>query len=346
MEKARERIDIVYLWVNGADQAWRRKRERVWAKWACQHPDALEMYGNVEGRYRDNDELRFSLRALERFFPRHGKVWIVTDGQRPAWLRDTSGVEIVDHRELIPSAFLPVFNSGHIESWIHRLPGLSERFFYMNDDVFFGAPVVPEQWFGEKVTLFVDAENPALYDDLQPQETSMVNAATLSRHWMASRYTDYRHDPRLFAHAPRPLLKSVLHEFEALAPDMFAQVRSSPFRNWRKPPIICDLVLRWMVHVGYARRAVTPDTLYIATGDRNAALQFARLRARFDLLSYFCINDTCDDAQPDDVRLQRIARILPELLPEPSRFELPDVDVGLARGRSDQRAMEIEQLAL
>lgn len=317
-----ERIDIVYLWVDGADAAWRRKREHRSGNWLHRHSDELAMYGNVEGRYRNNDELRFSLRALERFFPDHGKVWIVTDDQRPAWLRETAGLEIVDHRDLIPAELLPVFSSTHIESWIHRIPGLSERFFYLNDDVFFGAPVVPDQWFGEQITLFVEAEARRTYDDIQPHETSLVNAAILAHDWMTSRYADYRHDPRLFAHAPRPLLKSALHELEELAPEMFARVRSSPFRSWRNPPIISDLLLRWMVHTGRARRELAPDALYIATGNDDAALQFARLRARFESLPYFCINDTCDDAPPNDIRLLRVARVLPELLPDPSCFEL------------------------
>ena len=36
--------------------------------------NAMAVYGNVEGRFRDNDELRYSLRALERYFPDHGHV--------------------------------------------------------------------------------------------------------------------------------------------------------------------------------------------------------------------------------------------------------------------------------
>lgn len=58
----------------------------------------------MEGRFRDNDELRFSLRAL------------------------------------------PTLDSGHIESYIHHIPNLSEHYFYFNDDVFFGAPVKLEDW--------------------------------------------------------------------------------------------------------------------------------------------------------------------------------------------------------
>jgi hypothetical protein len=321
MGAERERIDIVYLWVDGADAAWRKKKERALAAWSSEHSGELAMYGDVEGRYRNNDELRFSLRALERFFPDHGKVWIVTDDQRPAWLRETAGVKIVDHRDLIPAELLPVFSSTHIESWIHRIPGLSERFFYLNDDVFFGAPVIPELWFGKQLTLFVEAQAGQTYNEIQPHETSLVNAAILARDWLASRYADYQHDARLFAHTPRPLLKSALYELEELAPEMFARVRSSPFRSWHNPPIISDLLLRWMVHTGRARREVAPNALYISTGSNDAPLQFARLRARFESLPYFCINDTCDDAPPNDVRLLRIARILPELLPDPSCFE-------------------------
>ena len=134
-------VDVVYLWVNGNDVLWRSKRHAAAQK---AHPKAaqdLAIYGDVEGRYRDNEELRFSLRALEKFFPEHGHIYIVTDNQVPAWLIASDQVTIIDHRELIPAESLPTFDSGHIESYIHRIPGLSERFFYFNDDVFFGAPV-------------------------------------------------------------------------------------------------------------------------------------------------------------------------------------------------------------
>ena len=49
---------------------------------------------------------------------------------------------MVDHQEIFddPSK-LPVFNSNAIISQPHRIPGLSEHFLYINDDVFFGRPV-------------------------------------------------------------------------------------------------------------------------------------------------------------------------------------------------------------
>eukprot|EP00662_Eupelagonemidae_sp_cell21_P042208 gene42208-20399_t len=42
---------------------------------------------------------------------------------------------------------LPVFASPTIECHLHRIPGLSRRFIYLNDDTFFGAPLHPEDFY-------------------------------------------------------------------------------------------------------------------------------------------------------------------------------------------------------
>lgn len=316
-----ETIDIVYLWVDGADPVWRGKREQAYDAWARQHPGALAAFGNTAGRYRDNGELLFNLRALEKFFPGHGHVYIVTDGQTPRWLQPSPRVTVVDHRALMP-ADARVFDSGHIESYLHHIPGLSERFLYLNDDVFFGAPVDPDWWFGERLKVFAEATPVAGYTELQAHETALVNASIQSRHWLSQRYPGYRHDPRVYSHAPRPMLKSATLELEHLAPELFARLRSTTFRSWRIPAIVPDLLPRWMVHVGYAEQR-TLNPLHISTGDLRAEQQLAALQREFGQLPFFCINDTCDEAADDDLRLLRIAHTLQKLLPEPSSFERP-----------------------
>ena len=69
-----------------------------------------------ECRYVENDELRYSLRSVEKFAPWIRRVYIVTDDQTPAWL-DTSNprIRVVSHREIMPAEILPVFNSCTIE---------------------------------------------------------------------------------------------------------------------------------------------------------------------------------------------------------------------------------------
>ena len=317
-------IDIVYLWVDGADPAWRARRRQAYAAWDAAHPGQLALHGNVAGRYRDNGELRYNLRALERFFPGHGHVYLLTDRQVPAWLRASPRLTVVDHRSLMPAAALPVFDSGHIESYLHHIPGLSELFLYLNDDVFFGAPFDPALWFGQGegrcLNVFMESAQLEDGDGLRADVAAPVNCAALSRRWLSMRYADYVHEPRLYAHAPRPMLKSALLELEALAPEMFAQVRTTVFRSWQVPALLPDLVPRWMVYMGYARQQVL-DPLHIASGDGAAPRQLAQLQARFGRLPFFCINDTCDEADDDDPRLLRVAATLQRLLPLPSSFE-------------------------
>ncbi len=115
-------IDIVYLWVDGNDSAWRAKRQAALQQLPSDSSAAMARYSNVEGRFRDNHELRYSLRALEKFFPDHGHVYIVTDAQAPDWLQASDRLTLVDHRDLMPESSLPTFDSGHIESWIHHIP--------------------------------------------------------------------------------------------------------------------------------------------------------------------------------------------------------------------------------
>ena len=110
-------------------------------------------------RFEDNEELRFSIRSVFKFAPWVRHIYIVTNGQIPYWL-DLSHprITIVPHDRIFQNlSHLPTFSSPAIESHIHRIPGLSKKFLYMNDDVMFGMPVWPEDFYshakGQKVYL-------------------------------------------------------------------------------------------------------------------------------------------------------------------------------------------------
>jgi hypothetical protein len=91
-------------------------------------------------RFRDIDELRYSLRSLEQHASFIRRIYLVTDNQVPSWLNLTNPrLTIVSHRDIFPNAtHLPSFSSPAIESHLHRIPGLSKRFLYFNDDVMLG----------------------------------------------------------------------------------------------------------------------------------------------------------------------------------------------------------------
>ena len=143
------KIDLVYLWVDGSDPVWQAKKRSL------SEPGVAVSQNNVdddcEGRYADNDELKFSLRSANQYAPWINKIFIVTDNQVPKWL-DVSHpkIRVVDHSEILPREILPTFNSVTIEHGLWRIPGLSEHFLYANDDMFFNREVSPSDFFTER----------------------------------------------------------------------------------------------------------------------------------------------------------------------------------------------------
>ncbi len=143
-------IDLVYLWVDGNDPKWRAKRDVCLGlnPETTASSDLKEV--NCEGRYADNDELKYSLRSVEKYAPWLRKIFIVTNDQVPRWLDTTNPkVRIVDHTEILPKEAQPAFSCIVIEHHLHRIPELAEHFLYSNDDMFFNRPVKPSDFFAE-----------------------------------------------------------------------------------------------------------------------------------------------------------------------------------------------------
>ena len=319
-------VDIVYLWVDGDDTQWRSRRRLALQRLKFADHVDMAAYSNVEGRFRDNDELRYSLRSLEQFFPGHGHVYLVTDRQTPTWLRRHPGLTVIDHRELMPACALPNFDSGNIESYIHLIPGLSERYIYFNDDVFLGAPLDLKKWFFEG-GVYVGWSDDAPVSDvaLQPGSTALENACRRSIAWLRhdaalSANPPYVGDFRTFAHAPRPMLKSVVLALEAIAPELFSSVRSTVFRSWEHPTLVSDFVLRWSLLHGFAK-ARDYRFSHVSTGAPDAAAALQDITQRSGCIDFFCVNDTTDDAHSDDPRLGIARRVLAAMFKAPSSFE-------------------------
>lgn len=338
-------VDIVYLWVDGSDPIWRRKRAKAAAALSHIGLQNMALYGNVEGRFRDNDELLYSLRSVEKFFPDHGHIYVVTDGQTPHWLQASAQLTLVDHRELIPAKSLPTFDSGNIESYIHRISGLSERFFYLNDDVFFGAPVRLDDWFYAGGTYAAWSDEPAISDEpMRADATALENACRLSHAWLkaqsgssqgirafapapstAGAGVEYQPIFRTFAHSPRPMLRSRMEQLERVAPELFERVRSTVFRVWDKPTIVSDFVMRWALANSHARIR-EHSHLYVSAGAGNPLeldKALADLVGAVGSIDFFCINDTTDNSLPHDPRLRQIRQALDAVFPQASPFEQP-----------------------
>ncbi len=119
------KIDLVYLWCDGSDPKWLKKKEYWQQKYGLVNAEAA-----YSCRFIQHDELKFSLRSVEMYMPWINHIFIVSDEQVPEWLdTDNPKISIVDHRDIIPEDALPTFNSNAIEACLCNIPGLSEHFF-------------------------------------------------------------------------------------------------------------------------------------------------------------------------------------------------------------------------
>ena len=186
---AMARIDAVITWVNGAEPAHWTKREA----WMTIVNPANENATNPH-RWACSDELTYCLRSIGNHAPWIGRIWIVTDAQTPdlsalpASLR--ARIAIIDHRVLFAGHehALPTFNSLAIESLLWRIPGLSERFVYFNDDVFLTEmltpgdvfadmrPVLRGRWIDHRALL---ADPESRNDPARLHDFAQINAAAL-----------------------------------------------------------------------------------------------------------------------------------------------------------------------
>ena len=145
-------VDAVIAWVDGGDPAHRRKLH------ACLHGGEAEGIASVAAdptRFSDCGEIDYCVASLLRFAPWLRTIHIVTDAQTPSLMERLKGtpfedrVRVVDHTVIFAGyeQFLPTFSSLSIEAMLWRIPGLAERFIYLNDDFQIIRPVAIEDFF-------------------------------------------------------------------------------------------------------------------------------------------------------------------------------------------------------
>ncbi|NLN49844.1 MAG: glycosyltransferase, partial [Clostridiales bacterium] len=138
-------IDLVYLWVDGNDSNWKKKQL------ALIEDSNNKDKPNIAGRYESNDELKYSLRSVEKHLPWIRTIFIITDEQKPNWLKEHHPkIKIIDHKDILPHDILPTFNSTVIELFLYKIADLSDRFLYANDDMFVYKDLEPSFFYNKK----------------------------------------------------------------------------------------------------------------------------------------------------------------------------------------------------
>ena len=135
-----EKIDFVLLWVDGNDPKWLKEKEKY---------SSSKNLGtsNTKNRFRDWNNLQYWFRAVEKYSSWVNKIFFVTWGHVPSWLKENKKLQIVKHEDFIPKEYLPTFNSNTIILNLHRIKGLSENFVLFNDDMFLNDYVKETDFF-------------------------------------------------------------------------------------------------------------------------------------------------------------------------------------------------------
>lgn len=312
-------VDVVYTWV---DDQWPGYRAQL-----AQHgkkPADLD-----PARTRDNlDLMRYSLRGLEQALPNLGTVYLLScRPQIPAWL-DTSHkrLRVVHHDEIMPASILPTFNSLAIITHLHLLPGLSDRFLYIEDDMIPRPAMTLENLVSRDGLTRVYPWKylvPKLADIADPLRVSPWNMALAladdlvdRRYGSAGRRRQVCHTPLLI---DRASWQSMMEEF---APAI-AATRDSRFRSAGNVDP-ASLYLWSALAQGRAvledRKASRRISAYVPLEDFWPLTLIALLRARSRKIAWVNFNDNLGPV-PSRVTEWLVRRQLAAWYPQPSSFE-------------------------
>jgi hypothetical protein len=310
-------IDLVYTWV---DDQWPGYRDLL-------HTHAGVRHDHNPNRTRDNLELlRYSLRSVARYMPWVRNVHLLTcRPQMPAWL-DASRVSLIHHDQIMEPRVLPTFSSFAIVSHVNRIPGLSQRFVYMEDDMLLGAPVGVADLMDDRGRLLVyprmeRTASPTLRDDsrVSPWNASLARC----NHLLDERFGRARR--RTVNHVPLLVDRDLWNDMLAEWPDAIEHTRTSRFR--RAGNVAPEYLYP---HYALARRRAVAETLrttyrtsfYFPLENRRWQMKLQRVAAERLRPKFVTMNDNFD-ASPDARVVSYVRGMLERWYPSPSPFELP-----------------------
>ncbi|WP_017587118.1 stealth family protein [Nocardiopsis ganjiahuensis] len=317
-------VDVVYTWVDGSDPVHADKR----ARYRGQRSDLASHAANAS-RYTDHEELRYSLRSLQMYAPFVRNIYVVTDSQVPYWLdAGEPGITVVDHRDIFTDpGVLPVFSSRAIETQLHHIEGLSERYLYLNDDVFFAGPVGAEHFFhANGIALLPFSSHQIGVGPPIPEEVAPNWAGKNARELFLDSFgATITHKVR---HAPFPQIREVHRELEERYREDVERTAASRFRHPDDIAMATTLHQYYALLSGYGVRGEY-RTRYVDIGTDTAADRLAALAAGAEGdYDFLCLNDF--DTPPE--RQEAVSRMVRDFLerrfPFPSRFEKEGEPVG------------------
>lgn len=310
-------VDLVYTWVDGSDEDWRAAKVA-----AAMESRATGLHtATDDARFVCNDELKYSLRSVESFLPWVNHIFIVTAGHTPKWLdANHPRITVVSHEEIFGEvSHLPTFNSHAIESQLHHIPGLSEHFVYVNDDVFFGCSIVPDLFFtASGLARFQLSERHHANDSVNGLPVNVAarnNAVVMQQRFGVDSTLKFKH----VAHAQ---LRSVLEAIEIENPDELSRTAASPFRSENDISIPSSLAHYYGLALGKAVPG-TATYKYIDVGSKTAQMELTKVLWA-ERPQMMCLNQVSGQSHELEFQSRMMKEFLERTYPWPSSMELSD----------------------
>ncbi|NRG16648.1 stealth conserved region 3 domain-containing protein [Rhizobiales bacterium] len=312
-------IDVVYTWVDDEFPGYKEELRKF----------AGDKRDTNPNRTRDNlDLIKYSLRSISRNMPFVRRIYLLTcRPQKPAWLdADHSKIRIVHHDEVMAADILPTFNSFAIVSHLHMLPGLSDRFVYMEDDMLIPHPVTTSDFTSPdgRPLVFTRRKRTPVHADLDPAISSPWNLAlatanaALDREFGPKRHAYVIHGPRLI---DRQNFQAMVDRF----PEEFKSTRTSRFRangnvpgEYLYPHFLLETGKGALATRAQSRRMEGYASLENFTP--WTALQMKMLEWRKP--KTITLNDSFEHS-PNPAVVKNVRNTLERWFPEPSPFERP-----------------------
>ncbi len=129
------------------DKKWKEQKDYWYKKITGKTP--IYHGASTKERWRENNELKYSLRSVAECVPWVNHIYIITGfNQVPKWLNTKHPkITVVPHEQIMPKEALPTFNSTAIDLCIPNIPNLSEHFILMGDDMFFNKHLKPDFFY-------------------------------------------------------------------------------------------------------------------------------------------------------------------------------------------------------
>jgi hypothetical protein len=268
--------------------------------------------------------LKYSLRSIARYAPWRGKIYIVTcRPQLPTWLNCRHpDIRVVHHDEFMPPELLPTFNSFAIQSWLHALPGLSQRFVCFDDDSLLMQATTPSD--------FMTADGRPLYhfeghlreeggsnERVSPWTASCANCSKLLDEVHPGPHAGFSHGAKLFD-------KNDCADLIGHFPEAFRRTWQSRFRAHHNAPLDA-LMPPYLVALGRAEAASKMQTrrqlAYLGLENFAPWNRYKLWSIRRRGVTFLTLNDNFG-ARPTAGALAVAEKFLEREFPEPSPFEI------------------------